>query len=158
MPSLNPAKRAHLVEWLQAFATDFVQQPQGVAHLAKYAENRKQGQAYYARVKADATAGKDITDGVLEFVKHPLRKGFKAGFLSPMLNALHPEQFAIVNKKPLALLSWAYDEKFTPSVEGYARTTTFLHHLARELDPNSLPQSPDADRLAMCWTCSPIGW
>lgn len=205
MPTLTPAKRAQLVEWLRVFATDFAQQPEGIAHLAKYADARQVGRENYARVKADATAGKDITEGVLnlllphsdnnasrgrgawvhvapvvrrnvwqwfeakkwarrddwpeiarmlfkffdscagepdrlqqwcnELVQHPLRKGFKAGFLSPMLNALHPERFAVVNKKPLELLAWAYEDEFTSSVEAYARTTTFLRHLAGELAP-----------------------
>lgn len=66
MPTLAPAKRAQLAAWLREFASDFAQQPKGVAHLAKYADNRNQGRENYARVKADVAAGKDITDRVLD--------------------------------------------------------------------------------------------
>lgn len=69
----------------------------------------------------------------VEFSTHPLRKGFKTAFLSPLLNALHPDLFPIVNKKPLLLLTWLHGEKFTPSVESYPRTAKFLRDLAADL-------------------------
>lgn len=67
------------------------------------------------------------------FRENPLSKGFRAAFLSPMLNALRPELFAIVNKKPLRLLSWCYDEKFTPSIRRYPAISDMLRELAQDL-------------------------
>lgn len=85
---------------------------------------------FFSNVAADPNG---IQKWCNEFAQHPLRKGFKAGFLSPMMNALHPIRFQIVNRKPLELVNWAYDEECTPSVENYARTCKLLTDLAGEI-------------------------
>jgi 5-methylcytosine-specific restriction protein B len=53
------------------------------------------------------------------FAKNPKTKGMQAGFLSPILNALDPEHFIVINKKPKELINYLADTSFTSKLDEY---------------------------------------
>jgi 5-methylcytosine-specific restriction enzyme B len=85
---------------------------------------------FYARCEREPDR---VSEWCESYSASPLRKGFKAAFLSPMLNALHPERFPIVNKKPLELLLWCFGRPFTPSLLDYPAIALQLNSLAKDL-------------------------
>ena len=53
------------------------------------------------------------------FNDNPKIKGMQAGFLSPILNALNPDQFIVVNKKPKELINHLASTDFTTKILDY---------------------------------------
>jgi len=52
------------------------------------------------------------------------RKGFQAGMVTPILNALRPDAFLISNRKSCALVSYLSGTKYTTSLAGYPALNT----------------------------------
>lgn len=46
-------------------------------------------------------------------------KGFQAGTISPILNALKPEEFNLVNVKPMKVIEWIIGKSFSQSINDY---------------------------------------
>jgi len=46
-------------------------------------------------------------------------KGFQAGTLSPILSALRPEDFHVVNTKPVQVIGWLSGQKYSPVIADY---------------------------------------
>jgi 5-methylcytosine-specific restriction enzyme B len=53
------------------------------------------------------------------FIKNPKIKGMQSGFLSPVLNALDPDHFIVINKKPKELINYLANTDFTAKLEDY---------------------------------------
>ncbi|WP_419655993.1 conserved uncharacterized protein, UPF0310 [Desulfosarcina variabilis str. Montpellier] len=53
------------------------------------------------------------------FIENPKTKGMQSGFLSPVLNALDPDHFIVINKKPKELINYLADKDFTAKLEDY---------------------------------------
>lgn len=85
-----------------------------------------------------------LADWCARFVASPRHKGIQAAFLSPMLHALHPDRFAIINKKPLALLRWVHERPFNARIRNYPETNQAVLALAEELAPELSAAVPDA--------------
>lgn len=47
-----------------------------------------------------------FADACREFSEEPWTKGLQAAYLSPILNALRPDLYSVVNKKPLSVSAW----------------------------------------------------
>ena len=68
-----------------------------------------------------------------EFAASPYSKGFQAAMLTPMLNALAPADFALINRKPIAVLTYLTGASFKPGVADYPAVNTTMHRLHEEL-------------------------
>lgn len=117
--------------------------------------------------KAWPTVAADLLGLVQRCVEHPAElptacaafaakahsRGFQAGMLSPILNALAPAQFALVNNKSRAVASFFLDEKLSSSLEDYAATNTAMHALVESLSPilghEGVPAIAPGDRFDM---------
>jgi 5-methylcytosine-specific restriction enzyme B len=53
------------------------------------------------------------------FANHPSSKGLQAGFLSPILNALRPEDYRIVNRKTRVVLKEFIGEEYSRGIIKY---------------------------------------
>ncbi len=87
-----------------------------------------------------------------DIARNPLSKGIKAAFFSPILNALDPDRFRIVNKKPLALIEWVSAAGFRSGMAEYPAVNGSLRELATELTQElnkAAPGLPPADALDM---------
>ncbi len=83
---------------------------------------------------------------------NPLSKGMKAAFFSPMLNALEPTRFCIVNRKPLELLRWSLGDDFSSDMADYPSVNDTIRSLIEELTIELLAAAPalsPADSLDM---------
>jgi 5-methylcytosine-specific restriction enzyme B len=54
-----------------------------------------------------------------KFSADPHSKGFQAAMLSPMLNALRPDEFIIINMKPRSVINWLADASFSSRIDEY---------------------------------------
>ena len=54
------------------------------------------------------------------FLNNPITKGMQAGFLSPILNALDPEHFILINSKPTLLINYLAGTSFTTNLKDYS--------------------------------------
>ena len=55
------------------------------------------------------------------FLENPKTKGMQAGFLSPILNALDPDHFIVVNSKPKDLINYLAGTSFTAKLDDYPK-------------------------------------
>ena len=55
------------------------------------------------------------------FLENPKIKGMQAGFLSPILNALDPDHFILVNSKPKDLINYLAGTSFTANLDDYPK-------------------------------------
>jgi 5-methylcytosine-specific restriction protein B len=53
------------------------------------------------------------------FVNNPITKGMQAGFLSPIINALDPENFILINAKPLLLINYLAGTSYSAHLKDY---------------------------------------
>lgn len=64
-----------------------------------------------------------------EFVARPDTKGFQTGMLSPILNALRPDDFALIHTKLRTVLGYFTGVSFSPSLAEYPAANAFLQAL-----------------------------
>lgn len=67
-----------------------------------------------------------------EFFQSPLAKGFQSGMLSPILNALRPDEFAIVNSKVVKAYQAFTGITITPSLAEYPETNNAVITFVRQ--------------------------
>jgi len=59
-------------------------------------------------------------------------KGFQSGMLTPILNALAPDQFCLVNSKPLKTTNYFANQKFTANLRDYANLNSTMLALIQQ--------------------------
>jgi hypothetical protein len=75
----------------------------------------------------------ELDDAVTKFLKLPYSRGFQAGTLTPILNALRPDDFALVNNKSRLVINYFADTACSQSLRDYPATNEAAHRLVREL-------------------------
>ncbi len=75
-----------------------------------------------------------LAERCAEFAKGPYSKGMQAGTISPILNALAPDQFAVINSKTSAVLSFFTDKKVGTSISGYPEANTVALQVAERIE------------------------
>lgn len=68
----------------------------------------------------------NLSDHCEQFAETCPSKGFQMGILTPILNALKPDAFAIINNKPRLILNYFFEQDFPNGLQGYSD----LNHLA----------------------------
>lgn len=63
----------------------------------------------------------ELADACREFAASRFSKGIQSALLSPILNALRPDDFLIINKKSRELINWMSGTGLTRSIEEYPR-------------------------------------
>jgi 5-methylcytosine-specific restriction enzyme B len=80
-------------------------------------------------------------------------KGFQAGTLSPILNALHPDQFLIVNNKSREAINYFSDSAISQSIRDYPEANRMgwqtIAALADQLVLDAAPDLSPADTFDM---------
>jgi 5-methylcytosine-specific restriction protein B len=88
-----------------------------------------------------------------QFVRSPYAKGFQQGLVTPILNALRPDDFYLTNSKVLATVNYFAGARHTQSLAGYSALNETAHKLVDELAPalETGPESVDLpqDRFDM---------
>lgn len=77
----------------------------------------------------------DLGRACAEFTSLPYTKGFQSGMLSPILNALRPDEFLIVNGKSRATINYFARTSFTTQLSEYADLNTAGRQLVRQTTP-----------------------
>lgn len=72
-----------------------------------------------------------LADACAEFAARPDTKGFQTGMLSPILNALRPDDFALIHAKSRAALSYFSGQPVSPALAGYPAANALLHGLVQ---------------------------
>jgi len=62
---------------------------------------------------------KNLQSECQAFIENPKIKGMQSGFLTPILNALDPDHFIVVNKKPKELINYLVGTDFSAKLEDY---------------------------------------
>lgn len=75
----------------------------------------------------------ELSAACAEFTNLPYSKGFQAGMLTPILNALAPDEFALVNGKPVTVLNYLTESTTKTTLIDYPVVNEQLHHLHHEL-------------------------
>ncbi len=77
----------------------------------------------------------DLDVACATFAALPHTRGFQTGMMTPILNALDPDHFALVNNKSREVASYLLDTKFSQGLESYPTTNAAVRHLADEMTP-----------------------
>ena len=80
-----------------------------------------------------------------DFTSLPYTKGFQSGFLSPILNALRPEEFLLVNSKSRRVLKYLTGKSFDLNLRVYPDANGELRALVAELAEDL----PEASKLGL---------
>lgn len=94
-----------------------------------------------------------LKEACTEFSNLPHSKGFQAGILSPILNALNPDEFKLVNRKPIAVINFLLGTSFSQSLEEYPSVNGKIKQLVEDLSPEmrqfDVPEMRDDDLFDM---------
>ncbi len=83
-------------------------------------------------VKRCVDAPNKLADACKEFSESSVSTGFQSGTLSPILNALRPDDFFLINNKSRRALNYFANSDFRSNLDDYPETNAELHHLVRE--------------------------
>ena len=91
--------------------------------------------AIYGFVRRCDSEPARVAEWAVEFDQSPLSRGFQTGMLSPILNALRPGDFPLVNMKSTNVLNFLLDAAFAPRWPDFAKAVRLLPLVALELKP-----------------------
>lgn len=95
----------------------------------------------------------DLQAACDEFVALPHSKGFQCAMLTPILNALRPDDFLIINKKPRQTINYFAGQSFGHSLSEYPAINSSGRQLITELGEtmhqSQVPDLPDPDLFDM---------
>jgi hypothetical protein len=85
----------------------------------------------------------DLANECDVFLKNPITKGMQTGFLSPILNALKPDHYILINKKPALMINHFAGTSYTTKLKDYPEFNRTGLKLISELQDNiSIPTIP----------------
>ena len=76
---------------------------------------------------------KNLKAACEKFSKLDFIKGIQAGFLSPILNALNPNEFKLINIKPIRVLNYFTESKLDQTLIDYPKALEKAEQLSKEL-------------------------
>ena len=80
----------------------------------------------------------NLSSAIKEFTELPYSKGLQSGFISPILNALRPEWYVLVNSKVLRTVEYLTGRKANSSLAQYSYANQRVHQIVCELGDDLL--------------------
>jgi hypothetical protein len=138
LPHLNSPHNRKRGAWIHIApaVTRDVQQWFEAAGWARKEDWPKVAQSVLDFYRRAASAPDDISAACDEFAKLPWSTGIQTAFLSPMLNALHPDRFCIVNSKSRKTAKAFSKRRYPLKLEKYADTNERLLELIDSATPH----------------------
>ncbi|XHX79540.1 MAG: hypothetical protein RBJ76_06355 [Stenomitos frigidus ULC029] len=102
-------------------------------------------QAIFNFVQRCVTDPTELKDACLEFSSLTCSKGFQVGMLTPILNALRPDEFLLVNKKPWRVINYFEDTSHNTLLTGYPQINTGLRQMIQAIAPEMRQICPDVN-------------
>ncbi len=88
-----------------------------------------------------------------EFAASPDSRGFQSGILSPILNALKPDDFILLNRKSRRTINYFLDESYETNLVDYpaanAAGKELIEQVSDDIRQAGLPEARDADLFDM---------
>lgn len=88
-----------------------------------------------------------------EFSDLPYSKGFQTGMLTPILNALRPDEFILINNKSRRVINYLANTSHGQKLAGYPATNATAQRLIKEVSEEmhqlDAPEMPDEDLFDM---------
>lgn len=78
----------------------------------------------------------EYADACRVFSRSSFSKGFQSGTISPILNALRPDKFLLINNRIRAVLNYFGETNFSSSLAEYAAANDALHALLAQMETN----------------------
>ncbi len=95
----------------------------------------------------------ELTAACAEFSALPYTKGFQAGILTPILNALRPDDFLIINSKPQKVINYFAETNYSNNLNDYPAINNagfqLLRDMAEEFQRLSSSGTRDSDLFDM---------
>lgn len=94
-----------------------------------------------------------LPDACTEFSESPLSKGFQTGTLTPILSALHPDQFVLINNKSRRVLNYFTEKSYSQNIADYPKINetalTLLKGVSQDIREISKLDLPISDIFDM---------
>ena len=94
-----------------------------------------------------------LQDACADFAASPLSKGFQTGTLTPILAALHPDQFVLINNKSREVLNYFAEKSYQQSIADYPKANetalSLLKGVSEDIRAISKTDLPIADLFDM---------
>ena len=84
-------------------------------------------------VKRCAANPAELAEACQDFSASPYSKGFQAGTLSPILNALRPDDYLIMNNKSRETVNYFAGTKYEQTIKSYPALNAAAHEVVAEL-------------------------
>ncbi len=95
----------------------------------------------------------ELVEACREFSASPYSKGFQAGLITPILNAVRPDEFLLANKKSVTVINYFSGTTFGPNLGDYPDLNSTGHALiaevARDMRELGVAEIQDADLFDM---------
>lgn len=77
----------------------------------------------------------ELSEACQEFAQLPCSKGFQSGMLSPILNALRPDEFLLINNKSRTVINYFCGTDHRQTLEDYPAANETAQQLIEEIKP-----------------------
>jgi 5-methylcytosine-specific restriction enzyme B len=142
-------KKAEFVRLFQEFVSSYPYTRDGICHIAAYEEKRQQGRRDFEAIATAANLGEQVTKGVL-FQILPYSN---IGKLTPILNALRPNQFLSLNNKSISVINYFTDRLYGQELLDYqtinVKGRNLIQELAKDMHQTGAPSLRDDDLFDM---------
>lgn len=95
----------------------------------------------------------NLEEACKDFESSPYSKGFQTGVISPILNALNPDKFLIINNKPRQVINYLTDSEYSQRLTEYPELNDVgrdvIEELAGDMHQPGAPKMRDDDLFDM---------
>lgn len=92
-------------------------------------------QAIYSFISRCKDNPEELTNACNEFASHPYNKGLQTGMMTPILNALNPDQYLLINNKSRAVINHLAGSKHSQKLIDYPTTNQAGRELIKGVTP-----------------------
>lgn len=78
----------------------------------------------------------DLEKNCQEFSKSKYSIGFQTGMVTPILNALKPDEYILINNKSRAMFNYFTDSKYSQKIIDYPKLNTLAKQFILEIEPD----------------------
>lgn len=79
-------------------------------------------EAIFALVERCISNSRELETAITEFIELPYSKGFQTGMMTPILNALRPDDFILINSKSMKAINYLQVSDLSTSLNDYPQT------------------------------------
>ena len=112
---------------------DLFKKSENNGNIVDWAETAK---TIFQFVKRCNDSPADLETACQDYEASPHSKGFQTGYLTPILNALRPDDFLLINSKSQQAINYFTDSSYSTKIADYPQSNNAEHRLIHSITPD----------------------